>query len=88
MVFRLRRRRDREIVCRQAVELMSDYVEGALPERDRARLEAHLAGCPHCTEYLAQIRDVVAAAGRVEPEDLPPEALDELVSLYRRWRAE
>ena len=55
MPFRLRRRREREIVCRQAVELMSDYVDGVLPERERARLEAHLAGCPHCSEYLAQI---------------------------------
>jgi anti-sigma factor RsiW len=84
--FRVRLRREREIVCRRAVELMSDYVEGVLPDLERARLEAHLAGCPHCSEYLAQIRDVVAAAGRVEPDDLPPAALDELVSLYRRWQ--
>jgi anti-sigma factor RsiW len=79
-------RRRRALVCRQAVELMSDYVDGALAARDRARLEAHLAGCPHCTEYLAQIREVITAAGRVEPDDLPPQALDELVMLYRRWR--
>ena len=78
-------RRRRALVCRQAVELMSDYVDGALAARDRARLEAHLAGCPHCTEYLAQIREVIAAAGRVEPDDLPPQALDDLVALYRRW---
>ena len=82
----MRFRRRRALVCRQAVELMSDYVDGTLGERDRARLEAHLAGCPHCTEYLAQIRDVITAAGRVEPDDLPPRALDELVTLYRRWR--
>jgi hypothetical protein len=31
---------------------------------------------------------VIAAAGRVEPDDLPPEALDDLVLLYRRWRAD
>ena len=79
-------RRRRALVCRQAVELMSDYVDGTLGERDRARLEAHLAGCPHCTEYMAQIREVITAAGRVEPDDLPPQALDELVTLYRRWR--
>lgn len=79
-------RRRRALVCRQAVELMSDYVDGVLAARDRARLEAHLADCPHCTEYLAQIREVVAAAGRVEPDDLPAQALDDLVTLYRRWR--
>jgi anti-sigma factor RsiW len=80
-------RRRKALVCRQAVELMTDYLDGALSPRDRARLDSHLAGCPHCTEYLAQIQATIAAAGRVEPDDLPPEALDELVALYRRWQA-
>ena len=65
---------------------MSDYVDGVLPDRDVARLEAHLAGCPHCSEYLAQLRAVIDAAGHVEPDDLAPETLDELVALYRRWQ--
>ena len=79
-------RRRRALVCRQAVALMTDYLEGALPQRDRTRLEAHLAACPHCTEYLAQIRAVIDAAGHVEPEDLSDESLDVLVGLYRTWR--
>jgi anti-sigma factor RsiW len=80
-------RRRRALVCRRAVELMSDYLDGGLSPRDRQRLDAHLAGCPHCTEYLAQMRTTIAAAGRVQPDDLPPEALDDLVALYRAWRA-
>ena len=79
-------RRRRALACRQAVELITDYLEGTLPERDRARLEVHLADCPHCSEYMAQIRDVVAAGRQLEPDDLPPGAIDELVTLYRRWR--
>jgi anti-sigma factor RsiW len=65
---------------------MSDYLDGALPERDRRRFEAHLARCPHCTEYLAQLRISIDALGRVRPSSLSHDALDELVSLYRRWR--
>jgi anti-sigma factor RsiW len=79
-------RRRRALACRQAVELMTAYLEAALDERDRARLEAHLADCPHCSEYLAQIRVTIEATGRIEPDDLEPEALDELVNLYRSWR--
>jgi anti-sigma factor RsiW len=79
-------RRRRALACRQAVELMTDYLEGALPGRDRARLEAHLAECPHCSEYLTQIRDVIAAGGHLEPDDLPSETVDDLVALYRTWR--
>jgi anti-sigma factor RsiW len=84
VLTRLRRRRD--LVCQQAVELVTDYLEGALSPRDRARFEAHLAGCPHCTEYLEQIRATVAALGRIEPEELAPQAREELVALYRSWR--
>jgi anti-sigma factor RsiW len=81
-------RRRRAFVCRQAVALMTDYLEGALSGRDRARLEEHLAACPHCSEYLAQMRAAIATAGHVEPDDLPAEAIDDLVGLYRAWRAD
>ena len=81
----LRRRRD-ALVCRDAVALMAAYLDGVLPAADRARLEDHLAGCPHCTEYLAQLRATIDALGRVEPDDLPDEAVDELVAIYRRWQ--
>ena len=80
------RRRRRALVCRDAVALMSDYVDDVLSRRDRERLEAHLANCPHCTEYLAQIKATISATGHVQPDDLPEEALDELVTLFRRWR--
>ena len=81
----LRKRRD-PLVCKQAVALMTEYLENDLSPRDRARFEQHLAGCPHCTEYLAQMRATIAAAGHVEPDDLEPEALDDLVDLFRRWK--
>jgi len=78
----------RDLVCRQAVELVTDYLEGALSRRARQLFEAHLAGCPHCTEYLAQMRETIRLAGRLEPEDLTLEQRDEFVELYRRWRSE
>jgi anti-sigma factor RsiW len=84
MILRHWRHRS-ELVCRQAVALVSDYVDGQLSDRDRARLEHHLAGCAHCTEYLAQVRRTIEALGRAEPEDLSDEEVDEFVDLYRRW---
>jgi anti-sigma factor RsiW len=79
--------RRRALVCREAVALMSDYVDGVLEERDRIRLDAHLAGCSSCTEYLAQLRVTIDALGHAEPDDLSDDALDEFVELYRQWRA-
>ena len=81
-------RRDRALVCRQAVRLMADYLDGRLGARDVQRLEAHLAGCPHCSEYLAQLRVTIDALGHAEPDDVADEAIDEFVRLYREWRAD
>ena len=67
---------------------MAGYLDDVLPARDRDRLEAHLADCPHCSEYLAQLRVTIDTLGRVEPDDLSDDALDDLVALYRRWQAD
>jgi anti-sigma factor RsiW len=77
----------RSLVCRQAVALMGDYLDGSLSATDAARLESHLADCPHCSEYLAQLRVTIDALGSIEPAVLSDEAVDDLVDLYRRWRA-
>jgi len=49
--------------CVEAVELVTDYVEGALPDAERRRLEAHLESCPGCTEYLEQMKMVARSLG-------------------------
>ena len=67
---------------------MTAYLDGALPDADRARLEGHVDDCPNCRRYLAQLRATITALGRADPGDLDPAALDELVALYRRWRTE
>jgi anti-sigma factor RsiW len=84
MMLRWRRR---ALVCRDAVALMTAYLDDELAPRDRVRLEAHLADCPHCSEYLRQIRITLDALGHVEVDELSDEAVDDLVLLYRRWRA-
>ena len=82
------RRRPRDLACQQVVEMVTDYLEGALSAADRRRLEHHLAGCPHCTEYLAQMRETIRLAGRLTTEDLTSEMRAEFTDLYRRWRSE
>ena len=84
----LRFRSPAELPCQQVVEMVTDYLEGAMSAADRRRLDHHLDGCPDCTEYLAQIRETIRLAGRVTPDDLTPEMRTELTDLYRRWRNE
>jgi anti-sigma factor RsiW len=76
------------LVCQQAVELMSDYLDGSLSRRDRRRLDAHLALCDACTAYLEQLRVTIAASGVVSINELDPEVLDTLTELFERFRDE
>jgi anti-sigma factor RsiW len=87
MQMRIRLAR-RDLVCRQAVELVTDYLEGSLSRSGRRRFEAHLAVCPHCTEYLAQLRATIALTGRIGPEDLTAPMRADFIDLYRRWQAD
>jgi len=77
-----------ELVCQQMVELITDYLEGALTRSQRRRFERHLSGCEHCTEYLEQMRATIRLTGRLQAEDLSPEMQHEFAALYRRWRSE
>jgi hypothetical protein len=63
-----------DVQCRRAVELITDYLEDARPPAQRRRLDKHLAGYPHCAEYLAQIRGTLLAvlsASRTPTGDQP-----------------
>ncbi|MGH3732115.1 MAG: anti-sigma factor family protein [Acidimicrobiales bacterium] len=76
------------LVCQQAVELMSDYLDGSLSRRNRRRLEKHLADCDACTAYLEQMRATIALSGAATPDDLSPDMLETLTELFRRYRDE
>jgi anti-sigma factor RsiW len=77
-----------ELACQEMVELVTDYLEGALTRSQRRRFEAHLAGCENRTEYLRQMRATIRLTGSLHVEDLAPAMREELTELYRRWRAE
>jgi anti-sigma factor RsiW len=72
--------------CQQMVELVTAYVEGRLPRRDRRRFDAHIAACDGCTRYLEQMRETIRLTGRLAPESLPPEARRALLDAFRDWQ--
>jgi hypothetical protein len=76
----------KDLVCQEAVELVTDYLEDVLSRRERRTFERHLAACDGCEAFLQQVRDVLVATGRVGPDDLDPATLDGLVHLYREHR--
>jgi anti-sigma factor RsiW len=77
-----------DLACVEAVELVTNYLEGRLSRRNRRRFEKHIAGCPLCRRYLEQIRQTIALTGSIQVEELEPEVLTELTDLFRRYRDE
>ena len=75
-----------ELSCRDLVELVTDYLENALPQAERARFEEHLIACPGCQTYLEQMRQTIDLLGRVTEESLEPAARDQLLDLFRNWK--
>jgi anti-sigma factor RsiW len=75
------------MACREVVEAVTAYLEGAMSARDHARFEAHLAGCEHCATYLEQIRTTIELTGRLEPDDLSPQAREALDRVFAGWSA-
>ena len=80
-----RRTGGHDMTCREAVALITSYLDGALGHNDLDRLERHLDECPHCSEHLKQIEATILVTGTVHADDLDPEARQDLMELYRRW---
>jgi anti-sigma factor RsiW len=72
--------------CRDLVELVTEYLEGALDDDRRAAVEAHLADCEGCTNYLEQMRTSIQVTGHLDEEQIPPEARAPLLRVFRSWR--
>jgi anti-sigma factor RsiW len=76
-----------QLSCQELVELVTDYLEGALPPTERARFDAHIAGCDGCRAYLEQIRVTIRLSGTLRPEQLDPATEKALLEAFRDWKS-
>jgi anti-sigma factor RsiW len=75
-----------ELSCQELVELVTDYLEGALPSELHERFERHIAHCAGCQTYLEQMRRTIRVTGELTAESLTPEAERTLLDAFRNWR--
>jgi anti-sigma factor RsiW len=75
-----------ELVCVEVVELVTDYLEGVLPEAEARRLERHLDTCPGCTEYLQQLRAIAGSLRGLTDDSFPTDMRDGLIADFRSLR--
>jgi anti-sigma factor RsiW len=72
--------------CRELVELVTAYLEGALSIADRLRFENHLSECDGCSTYLEQMRRTIELTGTLRVDDVSPDAESALLHAFRTWK--
>jgi anti-sigma factor RsiW len=80
-------RLERELACKEVVELVTAYLEDALTPADRERFEEHLVFCDGCDAYLEQMRTTIRLTGSLDGDGLPPELEQRLLAAFRGWRS-
>jgi predicted anti-sigma-YlaC factor YlaD len=76
-----------QLSCQELVELVTDYLEGALSEEERVRFDEHIGRCDGCQRYLEQMRQTITLTGSLSPAALTPEAERDLLEAFRGWRS-
>jgi anti-sigma factor RsiW len=76
-----------QLSCQELVELVTDYVEGALSQDEHARVDRHLETCQGCQTYVEQMRQTIELTGRLTVDDVSPEAELALLDAFRAWHA-
>jgi predicted anti-sigma-YlaC factor YlaD len=76
-----------ELTCKELVELVTDYLEGALAPTEHRRFEEHLAGCQGCRNYLQQMRETIRLTGKLTEEAIEPQAKEALLQVFRAWKS-
>ena len=74
------------VTCQEFVELVTEYLEGALSPSDSARFAAHIDRCDGCDAYLVQFRETIAIVGHLPPESIDPVAAETLLDTFRNWK--
>jgi anti-sigma factor RsiW len=71
------------MTCRELVEWITEYLEGAMSRDERLKFEQHVAACPGCTEYLTQLRETIRLTGRLPREAIPSDTRNSLLRAFR-----
>ncbi|HEU0336621.1 MAG TPA: zf-HC2 domain-containing protein [Gaiellaceae bacterium] len=78
--------RTAELTCAELVELVTEYLEEALPGEELERFEEHLVYCSPCVTHVDQMRETIRTTGALREQDLDPGLADELLAAFRGWR--
>ena len=77
----------KDLTCKELVQLLTDYLEEALPPPEIQRFQGHMGICPECVIYVEQMRITVRVTGQLPPESIDPSVRHRLIEVFRGWKA-
>lgn len=74
-----------KFTCREVAEIVTDYLEGAMPWWDQLRFHLHLGLCRGCRNYLKQMKETIHTLGKLPSQAVPEEIRQEMIKRFRNW---
>lgn len=75
------------LTCKEFVEVLTEYLEGALEPEERADVERHIVICRGCSNYIEQMRSTIDLLGRIAAEQPGDSTAEALLGMFREWQA-
>jgi anti-sigma factor RsiW len=75
------------VTCKEFVEVLTDYLDGAMEPAERAEIERHIVICRGCSNYMEQMRSTIDLLGRIADEAPAGAHTERLLGMFREWRA-
>lgn len=75
-----------DLTCADLVNLVTDYLEGAMPGPERERFDVHLKRCPPCEVYFVEFRQTIDLVGHLPSESISEQARAALMDAFRGWK--
>jgi anti-sigma factor (TIGR02949 family) len=77
---------DHGVTCREVLDLLTEYLDGALAPMEHARVAAHLEECEACRRYLDQFTATIEVTAALREEAAPDDVRESLLAAFRTWR--
>jgi predicted anti-sigma-YlaC factor YlaD len=77
---------EKQMTCKELVELVTAYLDGALDANTHALFNAHLVYCDGCRNYLEQFRVTVRTIGKIRDDELDPTFRSRLLDAFKDFR--
>ncbi|MBI3179045.1 MAG: zf-HC2 domain-containing protein [Deltaproteobacteria bacterium] len=69
--------------CKEAVDLLADFLERKLHPETQTAVEAHMGDCPPCEQFMQSYRKTSTLCKKALLKEAPTELMERLITFLR-----